>query len=318
MPPVKSVAGPASLSAMLGAGSPSAGRRLGRTGPLKPAPFAYHRPTTLPEAIALLAQLAPQDGHVLAGGQSLVPIMNFRLARPAHLIDINRVAGLDRLGVDDGVLRIGARVRHAAFHRPVADGPLGALLSAVVHHVAHYPIRVRGTFCGSLAHADPAAEWCLVAATLDAEIVAISARGERRIAARDFFDGAMTTTLAADELLAEARLSILPEGARFGFAEFSRRAGDYALAMVLAVLRVEDGVIAAPRIGIGGAEATPRCIAATEAALAGKPPGEALFRAAAEAAAAAIEPLEDQQADAQYRRELVAAMVYRALQQACA
>jgi carbon-monoxide dehydrogenase medium subunit len=291
---------------------------LGRRGPLKPAPFAYHRPTTLSEAVALLAELAPLEGRILAGGQSLVPIMNFRLARPAHLIDINRVAGFDRLAVDGGVLRIGARVRHAAFHRRVADGPLGVLLSAIVRHVAHYPIRVRGTFCGSLAHADPAAEWCLVAATLDAEMVAISARGERRIAARDFFDGAMTTTLAADELLAEARLPILPQAARFGFAEFSRRAGDYALAMALAVLRIEDGVIAAPRIGIGGAEAMPRRIAAAEAVLSGKRPGEALFREAAEGAAAAIEPLEDQQADAEYRRELVAAMVYRALREACA
>src|SRR5438874_2469346 len=153
------------------------------------------------DTVRLLAELAPQDGRVLAGGQSLVPIMAFRLATPAHLIDINGVAGLAGLGVRDGMLRIGARVRHAAFHRPVADGPLGALLTHVAHHIAHYPIRMRGTFCGSLAHADPAAEWGCVVAALDATLVAVSGRGERLIAARDFFHGAMATALAPDELL---------------------------------------------------------------------------------------------------------------------
>ena len=172
---------------------------------MKPAAFTYHRPATVDQAVDLLAELAPRDGRVLAGGQSLVPIMAFRLARPAHLIDINRVAGLDRLDVQDGQLRIGARVRHAAFHRPVEDGPLGALLAAVVRHIAHYPIRLRGTFCGSLAHADPAAEWCLVAAALDAKLVAVSTRGRRILSAHDFFHGAMQTALQPDELLAEVR-----------------------------------------------------------------------------------------------------------------
>jgi aerobic carbon-monoxide dehydrogenase medium subunit len=285
---------------------------------VKPAPFTYHRPETLAEAVRMLAELAPQDGQVLAGGQSLGPIMAFRLARPAHLIDINGVAGLDLVDVRDGVMRIGARTRHSAFHRPVQGGPLGAMLAAVVRHIAHYPIRLRGTFCGSLAHADPAAEWCLVAATLDAELVAASIRGERRVAARAFFRGAMTTALAADELLAEARLPILPAGTRFGFEEFSRRPGDYALAMALVVMRVEGGVIVAPRIGIGGAEAMPRRIEMAEAKLSGRTPGEAVFREAAAAAAAAIDPIEDTQTTAQYRRELVGAMVYRALTRACA
>jgi len=267
--------------------------------------------------VRLLSELAAQEGRVLAGGQSLVPIMAFRLACPAHLIDINRVAGLDELAARDGMLRIGARVRHAAFHQPAIYGPLGTMLATVVRHIAHYPIRLRGTFCGSLAHADPAAEWCVVTATLDAELVAVSTRGERRVAARDFFCGAMRTALAPDELLAEARLPILPAGTRFGFAEFSRRAGDYALAMALSVLRLEGGIITAPRIGLGGAEAAPRRIGAAEAALEGQAPDENVFRAAAAAAAAAIEPLEDPQTDAQYRRELVGAMVYRALTRAC-
>ncbi|HVH82339.1 MAG TPA: FAD binding domain-containing protein, partial [Stellaceae bacterium] len=127
---------------------------------MKPAPFSYHRPTTLGDALALLTELAPHDGRVLAGGQSLVPIMAFRLARPAHLIDINAIAALDELAIRNDRLCIGARVRHSAFDRPVCQGPLGAMLVGVVRHIAHYPIRLRGTFCGSLAHADPAAEWC--------------------------------------------------------------------------------------------------------------------------------------------------------------
>jgi len=285
---------------------------------VKPAPFTYHRPETLEEAIGLLADLAPQDGSVLAGGQSLVPMMNFRLARPAHLIDINTVGGLDLLAAENGVLRIGARVRHAAFHIPAEQGPLGAMLAAVARHIGHYPIRMRGTFCGSLAHADPAAEWGLVAATLDAELVAVSTGGERRLATSDFFQGVMTTALKPDEVLAEARLPILPAYTRFGFAEFSRRAGDFAMAMALAVLEIEGGVIAAPRLGVGGPEAIPHRMEEAEAALRGEKPSEAVFRAAAEAAARTIDPLEDPQIDMQYRRELVGAMAYRALRQACA
>src|SRR6202162_1684604 len=127
---------------------------------MKPAPFRHYAPTTVDEAVALLARLGPADGRVLAGGQSLVPTMAFRLARPAHLIDINGIAALDRLGVEGDKLSIGACVRHAAFHRPAADGPLGQLMATVVRHIAHYPIRTRGTFCGSIANADPAAEWC--------------------------------------------------------------------------------------------------------------------------------------------------------------
>src|SRR5882757_2548768 len=187
---------------------------------MKPAPFIRHVPRTIEEVVDQLSEFAPRDGRILAGGQSLVPIMAFRMARPAHLIDINEVEGLDRLSVDGDVLSIGACVRHCAFHKPVVDGVLGQLLAYVVKHIAHYPIRMRGTFCGSLAHADPASEWCLVAATLDATLVAKSTRGERRIAAKDFFAGIMSTALAENELLAEARLPLLPVDAKFGFNEF--------------------------------------------------------------------------------------------------
>lgn len=281
---------------------------------MKPAPFVRHVPRTLDEALALLAEVAPQDGRVLAGGQSLVPIMAFRLAKPAYLVDINEVAGLDRLEVEGGKLVIGARVRHAAFHKPVTYGPLGALLAEVVRHIAHYPIRMRGTFCGSLAHADPASEWCLAAATLDAELVAKSVKAERVIAAKDFFEGVMATALREDELLAEVRLPVLPDGTKFGFNEFSRRAGDFAMSAALVTYRLNDGKIAEPRVGVGGAESSPRRIPDAEAALAGQAPGDKVFRAAAETAANVIDPLIDHQTDAQYRRDLVRAVVRRALE----
>lgn len=280
---------------------------------MKPAPFTRHVPKTLDEALKILAEVAPHDGRVLAGGQSLVPIMAFRMARPAHLVDINEVAGLDALKVENGKLVIGARVRHAAFHKSVEKGALGALLATVVKHIAHYPIRMRGTFCGSLAHADPASEWCLTAATLDAELVAKSARGARVIPAREFFEGIMATALKDDELLAEARLPLLPAGTKFGFNEFSRRAGDFAMASSLAVYTLKDGKIAEARVGVGGAEPSPRRIPEAEAVVNGQAPSEAVFQAAAEAAADAIDPLEDHQTNAEYRRDLVRAVVSRAL-----
>lgn len=283
---------------------------------MKPASFRYHAPHTIEEALAMLAAYAPDDGRVLAGGQSLVPTMAFRLARPHHLVDINGIVALRRLAVEDGKLVIGAGVRHQAFYRPVVDGPLGTLLSAVMRHIAHYPIRTRGTFCGSIAHADPASEWCLVAATLGAEMVARSARGARIIAAADYFQGIMTTALEADELLAEVRLPVLPTETRAGFYEFNRRAGDFAMGMALVTFRLESGVMADLRVGIGAAEPYPRRIAAVEALLTGRVPEAAAFRAAGEAAAAAIDPLTDAQTDAVYRRELVATVVRRALEQA--
>jgi carbon-monoxide dehydrogenase medium subunit len=283
---------------------------------MKPASFRYHAPKTIEEALAMLAEYAPDDGRVLAGGQSLVPTMAFRLARPHHLVDINGIEALRRFDVEQGKLVVGAGVRHQAFHRPVVDGPLGTLLSAVMRHIAHYPIRTRGTFCGSIAHADPASEWCLVAATLGAEMVARSARGTRIIAAADYFQGIMTTALAPDELLAEVRLPILPAETLTGFYEFNRRAGDFAMGMALVTFRLADGVMVAPHVGIGGAETRPRRLTAAEMLLTGRAPEAAVFRAAAEAASAAIDPLTDAQTDAVYRRELVATVTRRALEQA--
>jgi aerobic carbon-monoxide dehydrogenase medium subunit len=298
---------------MLAARRISAARQALR---MKPAPFHYHAPSTIDETLDLLARFAPDDGRVLAGGQSLVPTMAFRLARPRHLIDINGIRELDYLEVHNGKLCIGAGVRHAAFARPVVQGPLGRLLANVVRHIAHAPIRNRGTFCGSIAHADPAAEWTAVAAALDAEMVAESKRGGLRvIAAKDFFKGVMTTALRDDELLSEVRLPILPADARIGFAEFSRRAGDFAVAMAVTVYRLKSNIMSDLRIAIGGAEAAPRRHIDAERVLLGRPPNTGIFQAAANAAARAIDPLDDANLGDEYRRSVVRAMVFRALEQ---
>lgn len=281
---------------------------------MKPASFEYHKPGNLDEAVAALAKYAPDDGRILAGGQSLVPTMAFRMAKPSHLIDINNIAELARLQVTDSALVIGATVRHAAFHATVEGGVLGKLLTFVVGHIAHYPIRQRGTFCGSLAHADPSSEWCLVSATLGAELTATSIRGARTIGVTEFFEWAMATTLAEDEILTAVRLPLLPANTSFGFYEFSRRAGDYALAMALVAYELKDGIMANPRIGLGGAEGVPRRIAAAEDILLGQKPSIEVFRAAADSAASAIDPLSDLQASADFRRDLVRTVIRRALE----
>ena len=283
---------------------------------MKPAPFTYHAPKTVAEALTILAEVAGDDGRVLAGGQSLVPIMAFRMARPKHLVDINGLRELNYIEVQEKKLLIGAATRHAAFEKPVQDGPLGRLLADVVRHIAHHPIRTRGTFCGSIAHADPASEWCAVAAAFDAEMVAESKKGTRVIPAKDFFKGIMTTALRDDELLTEVRLPILAKETRAGFAEFSRRAGDYAVAMAVGSYRLKGGVMTEMRIASGGAEAAPRRMTEAERTLIGRPPNLGTFQAAAHAAVKAIDPLGDANVSGEYRRDIARAMVVRALEQA--
>jgi carbon-monoxide dehydrogenase medium subunit len=282
---------------------------------MKPVSFRYFAPRTVDDALDLLATHG-QDGKILAGGQSLVPAMNFRLARPASLIDINRIDALDYVREDGGELCIGALARHARFEAPVSRGALSTFMPRVARHIGHLPIRSRGTFCGSIAHADPASEWCLLAATLDAELVIVSRRGQRKVQPNEYFVGALTTILEPDELLTEIRLPLLDDGWRTGFAEFSRRAGDFALAMCAAFLRFEDGHIAEARLGVGGATDRPSRIAAAEAVLTGTNGGPDIRREAGNITTEAIDPLEDIHASAEYRRDLVRAMVGRALDQA--
>jgi carbon-monoxide dehydrogenase medium subunit len=284
---------------------------------MKPAPFRYHAPKSVDEMLDLLAKFGEDDGRVLAGGQSLVPTMAFRLARPKHLFDINGLGELDYIEAQDGKLCIGARVRHVAFERPVEGGPLGRLLAAVVRHIAHYPIRTRGTFCGSIAHADPASEWCAVAMALDAEMVVESKRGGMRlVAAKDFFKGIMTTALKENELLTEVRLPTLPPDTQVGFAEFSRRAGDYAVGMAVTCYRLKNGKMTEPRIAVGGAEAVPRRMTEAERLLIGRPPNLGTFQTAAHVAVRTLDPLDDATTSANYRLGIVRTMICRALAEA--
>jgi carbon-monoxide dehydrogenase medium subunit len=282
---------------------------------MKCSSFTYHSPGSVPEALELLDKFADQDPRIIAGGQSLVPMMAFRMAQPGHLVDINGIGALSEIASGSGELRIGALVRHAQFEKPVVDGPLGKLLSYVMHHIAHAPIRTRGTFCGSLAHADPSSEWCLTAVTLDASVDAQSSSAARSIAADELLTGLMSTTLEPNEIIVGARIPLLSANTRFGFYEFSRRPGDYAMAMSLVTVELEDGRISKARVGIGGAEDRPRRSEAAEFELTGKTPGKAAFEAAANAAASHIEPMEDIQASPDYRRDLVRVVVRRALEQ---
>jgi carbon-monoxide dehydrogenase medium subunit len=281
---------------------------------MKPASFTYHAPTSVDEAVALLAELGPQEGRILAGGQSLVPTMAFRMALPSHLIDINGIAELAKLTASGGVVTIGACVRHAACESDALPGATGALLRKVVQNIAHYPIRTRGTFCGSVANADPASEWCCVMASLDGIVVLRSQRGTRRVPAAEFYHGVMATAREEDELVVAAELPMLAEDTRTGFVEFSRRKGDFAIAMALVAYRLERGVMVDPRVAVGGAESHARRIAEAEDALRGQTLDAAVFVTAAEAAAAAVDPMEDINNTAAYRRGLVRTLTQRALE----
>ncbi len=282
---------------------------------MKPAKFDYLKPESLPAALKMLAE-RPADIKILAGGQSLMPALNFRLARPAALLDINELRELQYVRAKSDKLHIGAITRHCYFHRPDVSGALGSLLSKVVKHIAHHPIRQRGTFAGSLAHADPASEWCLVANTLGAEIVILSDGGERIVPAEDFFKGTFTTALSENELLAEIRLPVLDGQWSSGFYEFSRRKGDFALAMSLAVLRIENGIVRDAKIGLSGVSDRPLRLHHLEASLIGETLSEAVISRAGRDAQNTANILSDIHASEEYRKDLIYAVVCRALREA--
>lgn len=285
---------------------------------MKPAAFAYHDPTTTDEALALLAQFG-DEAKPLAGGQSLVPLMNFRLARPAHVIDLNGVAALSYLQVEDGMLRIGAMTRQRAVERSPVVAAGWPLLQAATAYIGHVPIRNRGTVGGSLAHADPAAELPATMAALEAEFVVCSTRGERRLRSKEFFLGYLTTALAPDELLVEVRVPPCPPATSWAFVEVSRRHGDFALVGVAALLTLDaTGVIGEARLAFTGAAPTPLRARRAEAWLRGQAPTEAAFREAARLAAQELEPESDLHASADYRREVGGVLARRALAQAAA
>ena len=281
---------------------------------MKPAPFEYHLPRSIEEMTDMLSRYG-EEARILSGGQSLVPAMNFRLSRPEHVIDINKLKELDWLETTEDRLRIGSLVRHVVFEKAVTGDVLGQLLADVARYVAHWPIRVRGTFAGSLAHADPASEWCLVAVTLDAEIIVLGPRGKRSVPASEFFLGGFRTAIANDEAIVEVNLPLLGRGANFGFAEFSRRTGDFALAMSLSVIWLdESGLIERALVGIGGVESRPVRVRDAETALRGQAPSSRLFGQIAEIVAENLKPIEDIHANAEFRLDLAQSMTRKALE----
>lgn len=284
---------------------------------MKPASFEYFAPSSVDEAVALLAEHGG-EARVLAGGQSLVPAMNFRLARPAVLVDINGIAGIAGIREDGDTLVVGALTRHATFEKPVTVGPLAKLLPTVAHNIAHLPIRRRGTFGGSVSHADPSAEWCTLSLALDAGIVVRSTSGTRTVPAEEWFKSIFTTDIRDGEMVTEIRLPRLGDDWRCGFVEFSRRAGDFALVSALAIVRVAGGTIREARLALGGVVDKPVRARDAEALLVGATPGDAAFRAAADAARSAFEPFGDIHATAEYKSELIAVMARRALERAFA
>ncbi len=280
--------------------------------------FDYACPTTLAEAVALLAA-HDGDAKAIAGGQSLVPMMAFRVASPALLVDLRRLPGLNEIKIDDTGVRLGALVRW----RDILDDERLArahpLLVAAVHHVAHYQIRNRGTVGGSVAHADPAAEMPGIAVACDAEIAVTGRAGARVIPAGEFFVGALTTALAPDEIITEIRLPAWPSSRRFGFEEFALRRGDFAIAAA-AVFYDQDaaGRAANAHVGVIGVGDRPARLAPVEAVLNGARIDADVIARAAEATSAAVEPQADIHASAAYRRSLVGTMVERALTTAAA
>lgn len=284
---------------------------------MKPAPFDYCCPDSVEEALEILSARAG-DAKVMAGGQSLMPMLNFRVVQPALIVDISRLLELDCLRERaDGGLSIGALTRH----RVLETSPLVArrfpVIPETMKHVAHLAIRNRGTIGGSLSHADPAAELPMLVRLLDATIVARSVRGERLIAADDFFLGPLTSALDEDELVVRIELPGLAHNG-WAFDEFARRAGDFALAAAGAVLQVTQGRITAARLAMMGVGDTPLRRREAEAALVGHSLSDQVMATAVTAACASLEPRQDLQASPEFRRHLARVMVERVLQTAWA
>ena len=283
---------------------------------MKLPPFEYASPATLVEAIALLAG-GGGNAKALAGGQSFVPVMAFRLASPSLVVDLRKVPGLDRIDIDAAGVRLGAKVRWRDILDDARLGTAHPLLQAAISHVAHYQIRNRGTAGGSLAHADPAAEMPGIAVACDAQLVLTGPSGTRIVPAVKFFTGALSTVLRYDELITEIRLPPWPAARRWAFEEFALRRGDFAIAG-LAAFYDEDaaGRATNAHIGVIGACTQPHRLANAEAALNGKKVDAAAIQAAATAASAEVDPPSDLHAGADYRRSLVATLLERALRRA--
>jgi carbon-monoxide dehydrogenase medium subunit len=281
---------------------------------VKPAPFAYHRAHSAAEAVARLAELG-DEAKILAGGLSLVPMMNFRLARPTALIDITRIGELSYLQPDpEGGLRIGALTTHRAVETSRHPAVLGGygVLPRSARWIGHYPIRSRGTFGGSIAHADPAAEWCLLAVLLGARVVLTGPRGQRTVPAGEFFQGYYTTAAGPDEMITE--LWFPRPRPRALLTEFAHRQGDFAIVAAAVSVDLEDKTCREGRVVLGGVGPLP--VQVDAAPLAGQPADETTWQAMGEHAASQIDPPDDLHGSAGYRRRLTATLVARALAEA--
>lgn len=285
---------------------------------MRPAPFDYHRAASLAEACDLLARVAP-DGRVLAGGQSLIPAMSLRLSRPAAVVDIGRIAGLDRIAIEATEIRIGALVTHAAIAGSAELAEALPLLPVAARAIAHPAVRNRGTFGGSLANADPASEWPAALLALGGRVRAASKRGERWIDSGAFFQTYFTTALEPDEILVEVALPRADRGAtRWAFREFARQPGAFATVLVIVgATLAADGKLAGLRVALGGCGPTPLAPSLDWSRFLGARPTPAAVDAAALALGQAIDPRGDIHASAEDRRQIAATLFRRALMEAC-
>lgn len=280
--------------------------------------FEYCAPATPHEVVELLAS-RPGDAKIIAGGQTLLPTMAFRLAQPAVLVDLRKIDSLRHISIETSGVVLGARARWRDIEDSSALRSAHPLLVEAVRHVAHYQVRNRGTVGGSLAHADPAAEMPCIAATCEAELRLLSVRGERRVAAKDFFLGPLSTALADDEMILDVRLPAWPASRRWAFLEFSRRPGDFALAGVALYYDADDeGRARNVHIGVIGACHYAQRLPGAESALEGSAVTPDSAARVAAAASEAVDAPHDLHASAAYRKSLVATLVERAIGQAAA
>ena len=283
---------------------------------MKPAPFDYERPATLNAALNLLKDSGGRS-KIIAGGQSLVPMMNFRVVRPDRLIDINRIAELDYHRIEGSELVIGALCRHAALKESQVVKQACPLMHAAYKWVAHGPVRNRGTLCGNLCHADPASEMPSVVLATNAVMVLRSSGAKREVPAGQFFLGQFETATTDNEVLVEVRIPVAPKNQGWGFHEVSVRKGDFAIVAAAASLKTENGKVQAVTIALSGVESHAIRMSQAEKVLVGKRAEDTAFREAAAASAAAVSPNSDIHGSAEYRRDLAKTLVYRALHDAC-
>ena len=279
---------------------------------MKPAEFAYERPSSIGAVLDFLAQ-DDEGTKIIAGGQSLVTMMNLRLARPGRVIDINRLPDLDYIRREGDEVAIGALARHADVKASALVEQCCPLMHMAYEWVAHGAIRNRGTLCGNLCHADPASEMPAVALAAGATMVLRSRRGERRVAAADFFQGLFATATRPDEMLVEVRLPVAPAGQKAGFAEVSMRKGDFAWALAAVLLTISDGRIAQVAIACAGVADRALRLPSVEHAITGQRADPATYARAGELARDAVSPFGDVATPAEYRKDLVRSLVERAL-----